>query len=357
MERATTKNLFEIYCDSQQFRMRTVSRLKKSSNDMTFQEAGEKMIKSYLDVEKTIAARLKTEMQSHIMSQWLYANYGIGPILAAGLVSYIGEIEKFTTVSKMWKYSGMGTVDICQDCGKRVVADGARGAWIMHMADRLEEQNKKKKDEKKKATRAELITKATAMVCLCEHPMIKTIGQRRITGQMIDYKPKFKNLCYLIGDQFIKQLKSPYRRLYDEYKLEYSTRPDLKAEVDARKRAPKDGSDKHEVKGTAHINAMARRRAVKMFMSHFWETWRIVKSLPTPEPYAMSILGHTDKLEPFVSLKKAGYVEIEGKWMHPKILSSIPDHIDLKTVKALSKSQIEVPEIIDEDFTGSLGVD
>ena len=336
-EKATMRNLFEIYCDSQQFRMRTVSRLKKASNDGSFQGVGEEVIEGYLALEHVIAKRLKSQMKGHPMSQWLYANYGIGPILAAGLIAYIDDIERFGTVSKLWKYSGMGTTQICEDCKKRIIEDGARGAWIMHTADRLEEQNSKKKDQKKKVKREELIIRATDMVCLCPHPHGKTIAQRKITGQMLDYNPKFKNLCYLIGDQFIKQLKSPYRKLYDEYKLDYSTRPDLMAEIEERKRAPKNEDDKHIVKGTAHVNAMARRKATKLFLSHLWETWRTLEGLPTPEPYAIGILGHVDKIAPFVTLEQAGYEKLEnGKYMHKKVHNTVPD------------------DMVDEDFTSSL---
>ena len=349
--------MVEIYYDSQQFRMRTVSRLKKSSNDEEFKILGEKVIASYLLMEKRIADELKTQMQGHIMSQWLYANYGIGPILAAGLVSYVDEISRFNTVSKLWKYAGMSTIDVCQDCGKRIIEDGARGAWILHLADRLHEQSQKNRDEKKKMTHSDCIEKATGRVCLCANPIKKTSADRRVTGQMLEYNPKFKNLCFLIGDQFIRQMKSPYRTKFDEYKLDYSTRPDLKAEIEERKRAPKDEKDKFAVKGTARVHAMARRKAVKLFLSHFWQIWREVLGLPAPEPYAIAHLGHVDKIPPFVSLEDAGYVYLDGKWMHDKILSSIPDYIDVKQVRKLRKNRALLPTDVDavaEDFTGSI---
>jgi Transposase IS116/IS110/IS902 family len=363
VEKATVRNMVEIYYDSQQFRMRTVSRLKKSSNDESFKEICEETIAVYLKQETRIAARLKTEMQSHIMSQWLYANYGIGPILAAGLVAYVDEIERFGTVSKLWKYAGMSTIDVCQDCGKRIIEDGARGAWILHLADRLFEQSQKNKDKKKKMTHSECIEKATSRVCLCPNPTKKTMADRRVIGQMLEYNPKFKNLCFLIGDQFIRQMRSPYRKKFDEYKLDYSTRPDLKAEIEERKRAPKDENDKFAVKGTARVHSMARRKAVKLFLSHFWQTWREVLGLPAPEPYAIAHLGHVDKIPPFVSLEDAGYVFLDGKWMHDKILCSIPDHIDVKTVRDIRKQREKASAIIlptdsdvgAEDFTGSIG--
>lgn len=263
-----------------------------------FGNACKRMIDGYTTIEKDIVKEMEEQLTAYPISQWLMAHRGIGVVFAAGLIAYIEDINRFNTVSKLWQYSGMGVYEICQDCGKRVIrAD--RGAWIMHMADRLEWANEKVTDKSKIKTREQLVEQATGYVCLCEHPNIKVIGQRRMPGMLLDYNPDFKKLCYLIGDQFIKQRESPYRKLYDQYRLEYETRPDLIAEMQSKKGkgSVKVKGEHVEVKGTAHINAMARRKTVKIFLSHLWEEWRTIEGLPTPDPYAFGVLGHVDKVE------------------------------------------------------------
>jgi len=43
---------------------------------------------------------------------------GIGPLLAAGLIAYIDDIEKFNHVSSLWQYSGYGMNRFCPQCKK-----------------------------------------------------------------------------------------------------------------------------------------------------------------------------------------------------------------------------------------------
>lgn len=47
----------------------------------------------------------------------------------------------------------------------------------------------------------------------------------------------------------------------------------------------------------AHIDAMASRYAVKMFLSHLYEKWREFEGLPLAEPYMIAIKNHTHKYE------------------------------------------------------------
>jgi len=249
------------------------------------------MINSYRKIEKSISLLISNQIKDYPINEWLLSQKGIGPMLAGGLIGYIGDISKFDKVTSLWAYAGMGVIEICETCNKRHVQYGSKGAWIQHTAERLKEQNDKVKDKSKQKKNADFIKEAESKLCHCERPVIKRVGQRRIQGQLLDYNPEFKQLCFLIGDQFIKQRESPYRKLYDQFRLEYENRPDLMKERDARKGG--------QSKGTGHINDMARRKTVKIFLSHLWEEWRTLEGLPTPAPYSFAVLGHTDKIEPF----------------------------------------------------------
>jgi len=311
MQTTTIKNLVKIYYSSQDFRKAAANRLRPyiaegetiedvikylDENDLEFEEPFAQtcmtMIKEYTRIEKKISKIIANQIIAIPIHEWLLANKGIGPILAGALIGYVGDISKFDKVTSLWAYSGMGVIEMCDTCKKRHIRQGSKGQWIQHTADRLKSQNDKLKDASKKKKPETFIKEAEARLCHCEEPVIKTMSQRRVVGQLLDYDPDFKQLCYLIGDQFIKNRDSPYRALYDQYRLEYENRPDLMAEMASRKKGAS--------KGTGHINDMARRKAVKIFLSHMWEKWRELEGLPTPPPYAISVLGHTDKIERFL---------------------------------------------------------
>jgi hypothetical protein len=264
-----------------------------------FSIAGHEMIKEYTRVEKGIAVMIENELIQHPISKWLTAQVGIGPVLAGGLIGYIEPVlPNLTYAQSLWKYSGYAVVEMCETCGKRFEPQGSRAKWIMRTADRLKTQNDKLKDGTKKKKGDAFIKEAESMLCHCEHPVLHPVGQRRVKGQLADFNPELKRLCYLVGDQFIKQTKSPYRKIYDQARLEYENRPDLMKERDERKGGLS--------KGTAHINAMARRKTIKIFLSHLWQEWRRLEGLPTPDPYAIAMLGHGNKVEPFVTLEDVG---------------------------------------------------
>ena len=90
-------------------------------------------------------------------------------------------------------------------------------------------------------------------------------------GEKLPYNAELKRICYLIGTSFLKS-NSPYRAEYDEAKAYYQ-------------RAKTDWAPKR-------IDAAARRKMVKLFLSHFWVAYREKRGLPVRQPYAMQVLNH-----------------------------------------------------------------
>jgi len=224
--------------------------------------------------------------------EWIVAQRGLADVRAAGLIAYIEPIERFDSVSKLWTYSGFGVMDICQTCNKRVVDYNSRYQWIENTTKRLMEQNEKKLTGK--SSEKTLRAKAEKMLCSCDKPDAKRIGQRKVAGQIANFSPNLKKQVFLCVDQFVKQ-GDFYKEYYKECKENYMNRPDLKEEMESKK--------KGACKGTAHIDAMARRKVAKMFLSHLWTEWRTLEGLPVTDPYAISVLGHKDYIKPPHSLQ------------------------------------------------------
>lgn len=97
------------------------------------------------------------------------------------------------------------------------------------------------------------------------------MAQRPTKGEKLPYNAELKKICYLISTSFLRA-GSPYRREYDEAKEHYQRKyPDWTP---------------------GHVDMAARRKMIKLFLSHFWEAWREQRGLPTRPPYAMQVLNH-----------------------------------------------------------------
>lgn len=90
---------------------------------------------------------------------------------------------------------------------------------------------------------------------------------KRVKGEKLSYNPFAKQICFKIGESFIKcGAGQKYRKRYDDCKELYQ-----KNMPDASK---------------MHVHLMARRKAVKLFLADFWVAWRTHLNLPVSEPYS-----------------------------------------------------------------------
>jgi hypothetical protein len=194
-------------------------------------------------------------------------------------------------------------------CGKKVLRTPKREEWIVRVAKRLEDQNAKKKV--RDAEEAELIgldavvrdddeeqdtnftIKAKKMLCPCDNPKTKTVAQRRIKGSIIDYNPKMKKLCRNMALSLI-QYNEFYGNLYNQYLQEYMARDNLLVNINTAKYK----EAVLEKIRTGKATKMARRKMVKIFLSHIWATWRKMEGLSVTKPYVFAVLGHSDYIEP-----------------------------------------------------------
>jgi hypothetical protein len=131
-----------------------------------------------------------------------------------------------------------------------------------------------------------------------------------IKNEKRPFNARLKTLCWKCGQSFMKFSNRPecyYGGLYREQKLKYVA---INTAGDYRERAlqlaAKVGRDteayKHYSIGflpPAHIDAMARRWAVKLFLAHLHGEWYQREfGKPAPLPYPIAILGHAHELLP-----------------------------------------------------------
>lgn len=106
-------------------------------------------------------------------------------------------------------------------------------------------------------------------------------------GEKSHYNRRLKSIVYLIGDQFIRQQAPVYVDIYYEWKTKY------------RERYPEPIKENGRQKYTdGHIDAMARRKMMKIFLQHVWLIWRETEGLPVSEPYVMTLDNHSHYIAP-----------------------------------------------------------
>lgn len=154
---------------------------------------------------------------------------GCGPVVAGFLLAYT-NIEVCDTVSKFWYY-----------CGYGVEPDGfatSRRAEHLFEVDYI---NKK----------GEPATKMS-----------------------IRHNPKVKSKLAFVLARGLLTSKGYYKtEIYEPYKTRIKSMP------------------KHADKVPAHIDTMAKRKAIKEFLKDLWAVWRQAEGFPITPPYAEAKLG------------------------------------------------------------------
>jgi hypothetical protein len=198
--------------------------------------------------EKVIHGKLANWVQSDEAppeAQWAYAQIGIGPIIAAGLAAHI-DVAKANYISSLWKFAGL--------------APGF---------------------------------------------------DRRVKGVKLPYNAQLKVLCWKAGESFVKvsgKEGATYGKLYAQFKAQEIQRNEsgaykgaAKGELEKKKFKVEDSVTKKRLLAgmlsDAHLHARAKRRAVKMFLAHYWAKGREGKGLPVHNPYPIDIMGHSGKIE------------------------------------------------------------
>lgn len=96
-------------------------------------------------------------------------------------------------------------------------------------------------------------------------------------GKKAPYNTRLRLVCYKVATSFMR-LGSPYRAEYDRAREHYEeTHPDWT-----------DG----------HKNQAAKRKMMKLFLSHYWERARQVRGLETRRVYVQEHLGHNHISKP-----------------------------------------------------------
>jgi len=102
--------------------------------------------------------------------------------------------------------------------------------------------------------------------------------EKPVKGEKLHYNAELKKNIYLIGISFMR-CSSPYRDIYDSAREYYQV--------------------KHPEWTKGHQHNAALRKMIKIFLSHLWEHWRLLKGLSIRDAFVLERLSHTHKYERF----------------------------------------------------------
>ncbi|MGD2135267.1 MAG: hypothetical protein PVF27_03860 [Gemmatimonadales bacterium] len=225
--------LCDAYQQTQKLRVATGNRIQAAARAADTPPAVPVLVsieECLVRAEHDLADEMAVALRGHPAMPWLGHVRGVGPVLATKILALIGNIERYDTVAKLWRYSGYGvTVRPCAAC--RTTHASPRGCTRCH-------------ERGWTATR-----------------------DRKERGRPLRYNERLKTALYQTAVSFVRS-RSPYRAIYDAARERYEEREALRPV-----------SERWSV---AHCHQAALRRMIKVFLLHLYLVWREAEGLPLP---------------------------------------------------------------------------
>ena len=260
--------LIGLYFDFQRLRVATKNRTAKLMGGVRT-DVVEATLRGIRRLEAKVTAVLSAYAASTPWGQWALKVEGIGPMIAAALCAYVNP-ERFATVGKVWRYSGLDPT-VKWEKGKPRPYSPRMKQIAYYIGESFIRQPGS-----------------------YYHTLFK--GRKEYEWR--------KNLRGELGQQAMAML--PRATEYQRYWIEGLVDPEYAAAVargEASSEKPKllkRGESGFSMLPPIVIHARARRWVAKLFLAHFWEVryWYQTGERP-PKPYAIAHLGHVDYIPPY----------------------------------------------------------
>ncbi len=306
--------LVDTYYDIQDFRIQTQNKVR-SILQTDSEEPCETILyfeDNFSILEDNLKKVLNAYTDGNVVGQWCKSIIGIGPVIAAGLLSNL-DVKDKPTAGHFWSYCGLNDNNrpwIGREKTKKII-DEVLG-------------DKKNKDITyedfckccvKTQWRPENLIKATGKdgkkIFYSKDSKKYSFKKEDIIAQCAKrpYNAKLKTLLWKLGQSFVKTCNNPnsvYGKIYQQrkaYEMEKNERKEYKEQAEAKAKIVGKTTEayKYYSQGMlppAHIQARAERYAVRIFVSHLHRVMYLVEyGVEPPKPFAISILGHAHEIE------------------------------------------------------------
>lgn len=245
---------------------------------------------------------------------WARSNMGVGPVTSAGLMAHI-DITKAPTAGHIWRFAGLDPTVGWIGAAK---ADALVADMFLLEKNREKWKNRKLQDGDIERIAYVINRKPERVYNLLNTmgkdrtPLPYTFGSLANIMALRPWNARLKVICYHIGNGFMKTHNkddSFYGKIYEQRKaleIQKNENRDF-AEQAERELTNKKYSHNTSTYKTlkdgrlsdAHIDARARRYAVKMFLSHYHEmAYRDHYKTDPPAPYIMTKAEHSHYIAP-----------------------------------------------------------
>jgi len=262
-------------------------------------------------LENEAKKALNVYAKNHEIGRWAMSICGIGPVIAAGLIAVIdmniaktpGHIYSFAGINPGQTWFGKKKMEtimrdngVSPTSGKKIDFETAmRLAHTVRELGGIKEKTAIRKAKNEKGN----ITGKTLYQGLSLRP----------------WNPFLKNLCWKIGESFSKT-RNREEDFYGHLLAQRQIEEKMKNEQGKYQEQAEDilnDKPSHAQKKTykegklpdGHIFSRAKRWAVKIFLSHWWEVAyeEHYGTEPPFQPYPIEHLGHAHKIEKPVNVK------------------------------------------------------
>jgi len=243
-DRSSVRELVSLYYRLQDNRVASAAQTRELKKSGSPYELMEYLSVQLATMEKSLKYPLQRFAESYEVGNWAMSQYGIGPVITAGLISHI-DIDRAPTAGSVWRYAGVDPTI----------------KW---------EKNQKR------PFNAELKT------------LVWKIGQSFM---------KFSNKDECFYGKLYKQDKE--RRIAMNEAGDFA---DKAKAILAAKEWKRDNVTRRRLKDgflpDGQIDAQARRFAAKIFLSHFHAVWfEDHHNEPAPTPYTIAHMEHVHEIK------------------------------------------------------------
>ena len=234
------------------------SRMFKTDDVEMFTIISDECRRQEKEIEKMLKKALK---RFPIYNDYLLQIKGVGEIAAGWIIGEF-DIEKATTVSKMWQFAGLNPGMVR---GMKIIDSNK---YNPNMGEFIKEYSAKEGNSK---------------VIYLSNEMIK--GDRKTQDFIAPFNQNLRTaLVGVLADGFIKQQNYYCMEFYYPYKAR------LEQEENTVVHVGKEKQWKEVSKG--HRDRAAKRYMIKMFLKDLYVAWREIEGLPVRVPYQEEYLGH-----------------------------------------------------------------
>lgn len=224
----------------------------------------DELVRRLRDVEDYVDDRVAELIRSHPAYPWFSRIKGVGGENIAKVIAPI-DIERADTISSLWKFAGFS---VEEGIAPRRVKGGGKLAYNSHL-------------------RSMCWRLATSL--------------KRTKGKFYEYYIREKDKY---TERFLSQgykiLATPQGKwACSNCGASWARKRDITPCCDNQQIEKKLRQEPSGVIWAGHLDAMAVRKMIKLFLACLWLVWREAEGLPITKPYSIEKLGHSSFIDPW----------------------------------------------------------